>query len=167
MLDTKRLATGFALGALLAGLLPGTVAGAGQRPGTELGSPASITKTLNITPHDLHLIEAGLAIVVLLAIVLVLRIRRRRRADRVTRPRADTHTFPSTNEAWRGSGLVEDSTSRLPAFQAGELLRPTIPPGWHPLQGDPSKLRYWDGSRWTAQLEWDGRQWVDAEVARV
>ncbi len=170
MQHTKRLATGLAAGAIAA-LVPDTLADA-ARTGGQPGSvgapgPASITKSLNITPHDLRLIEAGLAIVVLLAVVLVLRIRRRRRAEKTADPRPETHAFPTTNEAWRGSGMVEESTQRLPAFQAGEVVAPTMGPGWHPIQGDRLKLGYWDGVRWTAHLEWDGRQWVDPKAVNV
>ena len=34
------------------------------------------------------------------------------------------------------------------------------PPGWYPVQGDPSARRHWDGSRWDRTIRWDGRQWV-------
>ena len=40
------------------------------------------------------------------------------------------------------------------------MVLPQTTPGWHPIQGDPSKLRYWDGTQWTGHLEWDGQQWA-------
>ncbi|MGH9047081.1 MAG: hypothetical protein ACRDVW_07180, partial [Acidimicrobiales bacterium] len=71
----------------------------------ESGAPAaSITKSLGLSPHDVRLIEAGLAIVVLLVIVLVLRIVRRRRETVAVTPEVVTHAFPATAESWRGSG---------------------------------------------------------------
>ncbi len=157
-----------ALGALTAAaaLIPASSAGAVQstliRLTPDTPPPGSITKSLNLTPHDVQLIEGGLAIVVLLAVVLVLRIRRRRRADATAAPTTPTHTFPTTDEAWRGSGLIEESTEKLPTFHAAEVVLPAITPGWHPIEGDRSKLRYWDGSRWTAQLAWDGQKWAES-----
>jgi hypothetical protein len=46
----------------------------------------------------------------------------------------------------------------------GALAYPTqpLPQGWHPVAGDARHLAYWDGTRWTAQLHWDGSSWVDA-----
>lgn len=33
--------------------------------------------------------------------------------------------------------------------------------GWQPVEGDPHRQAYWDGSRWTAQKRWDGTNWID------
>jgi hypothetical protein len=33
--------------------------------------------------------------------------------------------------------------------------------GWHADPSDPHTTRYWDGSRWSAELRWDGTAWVD------
>jgi hypothetical protein len=33
--------------------------------------------------------------------------------------------------------------------------------GWHPDPSDPHTTRYWDGSRWSAELRWDGTAWLD------
>jgi hypothetical protein len=149
----------------IAVLIPFSTAGAVQSTVMHLTpvapQPGSVTKALNLTPHDVHLIEAGLAIVVLLAFALALRIRRRRRAHSAAVPTTEARVFPTTDEAWRGSGLVEEPTGKLPAFHASEVVMPMAAPGWHPIEGDRSKLRYWDGTRWTAQLEWDGQKWAE------
>jgi hypothetical protein len=34
--------------------------------------------------------------------------------------------------------------------------------GWHPVNGDQTHLRYWDGNSWTAERKWDGSEWIDA-----
>ncbi|HXY45572.1 MAG TPA: hypothetical protein VEH29_15400 [Acidimicrobiales bacterium] len=34
-------------------------------------------------------------------------------------------------------------------------------PGWHPVDGDPYRQRYWDGTGWTSHLRWDGTAWVN------
>jgi hypothetical protein len=35
--------------------------------------------------------------------------------------------------------------------------------GWYPVRGDPLEQTYWDGTRWTAHIRWDGLAWVDAD----
>jgi hypothetical protein len=32
--------------------------------------------------------------------------------------------------------------------------------GWRAPTGNPYRLRYWDGTRWTAQVLWNGHAWV-------
>ncbi len=173
MRHPRAVAVALATATALAVFTPATAASAAQAtlarltPGGPGPETASITKSLNLTPHDVRLAEGGLAIVVLLAVILVLRVRRRRRGVAASAPKAATHAFPTTDEAWRGSGLVEESTGRLPAFHQSEVVIPGITPGWHEMHGDRSKLGYWDGSRWTAQLEWDGHQWVDPAAVRA
>jgi hypothetical protein len=34
-------------------------------------------------------------------------------------------------------------------------------PGWQPIDGDPTRIAYWDGTRFTAWKRWDGANWVD------
>jgi hypothetical protein len=34
-------------------------------------------------------------------------------------------------------------------------------PGWQPVEGDPNRQRYWDGTAWTSYLRWDGTSWVN------
>jgi hypothetical protein len=34
--------------------------------------------------------------------------------------------------------------------------------GWYPVQGDPHEQMYFDGTRWTTRIRWDGTAWVDA-----
>ena len=50
----------------------------------------------------------------------------------------------------------QDGGDRPPPSDPGERLRAMAPslatpahPGFHPLPDDPSRLRYWDGSKWT------------------
>ncbi len=41
-------------------------------------------------------------------------------------------------------------------------VAPVVPePGWQPVGGDPSRIAYWDGTRFTAWRRWDGSAWVD------
>jgi hypothetical protein len=37
-------------------------------------------------------------------------------------------------------------------------------PGWHPVPGDETQQRYWNGNAWTHQVRWDGRTWVQTRV---
>ncbi len=39
---------------------------------------------------------------------------------------------------------------------------PPPTPGWHPVDGDQTHLRYWDGQAWAAERNWDGSNWIDA-----
>jgi hypothetical protein len=115
-----------------------------------------------LTRHDLLLIGAGLLIAVLLLVILVLRVRRRRRASVVRVSDRLPPAFPQSAESWRGTGMVEEPTRPLPKFQASTVVLPTQETGWHPVQGDPTRIAYWDGTRWSAYRHWDGRQWVEA-----
>jgi hypothetical protein len=36
-----------------------------------------------------------------------------------------------------------------------------LAPGWQPLDGDPTRIAYWDGIRFTSWKRWDGASWVD------
>jgi hypothetical protein len=38
---------------------------------------------------------------------------------------------------------------------------PGTAPDWYPVEGDPYRQAYWDGSRWLSQKRWDGSAWVD------
>jgi hypothetical protein len=65
--------------------------------------------------------------------------------------------------------LVARSRSRMPApVQAlsGQSVymtpvRPAAAPGWQSVDGDPARIAYWDGARFTAWKRWDGANWVD------
>jgi len=115
-----------------------------------------------LTRHDLLLIGAGLLITVLLLVILVLRVHRRRRAVVVRVSDRLPPAFPQSAQSWRGTGMVEEPTRPLPRFQASTVVLPTQETGWHPVQGDRTRIAYWDGTRWSAYRQWDGRQWVDA-----
>jgi hypothetical protein len=122
-----------------------------------------------LTRHDLVLIGAGFLIMALLLVVLVLRVRRRRRGEVVSARQAPTHAFPVTAESWRGSGLTEEPTGKLPAFRASDVVIPptAVSQGWHPVEGDPSRIAYWDGARWAAFRQWNGTQWLDPTAVGV
>ncbi len=34
-------------------------------------------------------------------------------------------------------------------------------PGWQPIDGDPTRIAYWDGTAYTAWKRWDGSNWID------
>jgi hypothetical protein len=38
---------------------------------------------------------------------------------------------------------------------------PPPAPGWQPVDGNQTHLRYWDGHAWTAERNWDGSNWID------
>jgi len=113
--------------------------------------------------HDMILIAAG--VILLLIIVLLLRITRRRQTE-ATSVAGTQHTFPSSADTWHNADLTKESNSPLPAFHQSEVLLPTTAPGWHPVQGDQTKLAYWDGNQWAAYRHWDGTQWVDTAGMR-
>lgn len=47
-----------------------------------------------------------------------------------------------------------------PGPATGEALAPLGgAPGWHPVEGDPLQLRFWDGTRWASSVRWDGTEW--------
>jgi hypothetical protein len=129
-----------------------------------IGHPVfGFPESWGLSRKDITDIGAGLAIVVLLLVILLLRVRRRRRAGVAAAPETRHRSFPQTAEAWRGSGLAEEPTGTLPRFEASSVVLPEVrlAPGWHPVQGDRTRLAYWDGSNWSAYLQWDGRQWTD------
>jgi|HubBroStandDraft_1064217.scaffolds.fasta_scaffold269358_2 hypothetical protein len=99
-------------------------------------------------------------IVLLLLIVLSQRVlRRRRSADLAV---AEHHsTFWAGGDAWRNEELQRHAAEPLPHFHPTHLVTTAAVAGWHPVQGDPTRVAYWDGERWTAMRRWDGQQWVD------
>jgi hypothetical protein len=44
---------------------------------------------------------------------------------------------------------------------AGPVAGQHVEVGWHPVEGDPNRQQYWDGTEWTSHLRWDGTAWVD------
>jgi hypothetical protein len=152
-------------GAAAAASSPGTTtATKAHHASHPIGDPTlGFPESWGLTRRDLLDIGAGLLIALLLVVILALRVRRRRRARVNKAPAGQLRSFPQTAEAWRGSGLAEEPTGSLPKFQASSVVLPEVKlsPGWHPVQGDRTRIAYWDGSRWSAYLNWDGRQWVD------
>lgn len=159
---TRIIAGGALVSVTLAALSGGGSAGAAQ--GAAIPSPTlSASLAFAHSRRDLTLIAAG--VILLLAIVLILRVTRRRRqtsAIIATEPRP---TFPASADTWHNADLAQEAKVPLPSFRRAEVVLPTAAPGWHPLQEDPTRLAYWDGTRWAAFRRWDGRQWVDAASA--
>jgi hypothetical protein len=67
-------------------------------------------------------------------------------------PSAPDSPFAAPSPFATPSTPVAPSTSVAPAAQA---------PGWQAADGDPTRIAYWDGSRFTAWKRWDGANWVD------
>jgi LPXTG-motif cell wall-anchored protein len=44
---------------------------------------------------------------------------------------------------------------------AGQEEEPPGAEGWHPIDGDTNRQRYWDGTSWTSRMHWDGHAWVN------
>jgi hypothetical protein len=109
--------------------------------------------------HDLTLIAAG--VILLLILVLLLRILRRK-TEATSSIDGTQRTFPPSADTWHNADLAKESNAPLPSFRQSEVVLPAAAPGWHPVQGDPTKLAYWDGTQWAAYRHWDGTQWVDA-----
>src|SRR2546421_4261868 len=42
----------------------------------------------------------------------------------------------------------------------GDVVSPE--PGWYPEPTNPSLIRFWDGSAWSAQRVWTGSEWVES-----
>jgi hypothetical protein len=91
-----------------------------------------------------------------------LRVTRRRRETAAATIAEPQHTFPQSADTWHDADLARESNAALPSFHPAQVVLPTVAPGWHPVQGDQTRLAYWDGTRWTAYRQWDGQQWVDA-----
>jgi hypothetical protein len=141
-------------GSVLAGAVPAAAAGAQPAPHTA----ASLAFTHS--RHDMILIAGG--VILLLIIVFILRVTRRRRETAATTTHEPQHTFPQSADTWHDADLARESNAALPSFHQTQVVLPTVAPGWHPVQGDQTKLAYWDGTRWSAYRQWDGQQWVDA-----
>jgi hypothetical protein len=47
------------------------------------------------------------------------------------------------------------------AAPSAPVTRGGLAPGWQPVAGDPTRIAYWDGTRFTAWKRWDGTDWVD------
>jgi hypothetical protein len=66
------------------------------------------------------------------------------------------------------SGYSAYSNTYLPpatksafAAPAPTPAAPTAESGWQPVEGDHTRIAYWDGTRFTAWMRWDGTNWVD------
>ena len=137
---------------------PAAAAPAGAAP----GGAASLAFTHS--RHDVILIAAGL--VLLLIVVLFLRVTRRRRETAAGSAAEPQRTFPPSADTWHAADLARESNAPLPSFHQSQVVLPTDAPGWHPVQGDQTKLAYWDGTQWAAYRQWDGQKWVDASALR-
>jgi hypothetical protein len=75
-----------------------------------------------------------------------------------------------------GAGRVEAGRVEAGRVEAGRVEATSVtvwPPtvngsvgptsaGWYPLHGDPHEQMYFDGTRWTTRIRWDGVAWIDA-----
>jgi len=145
-------------GAALA--MSGPAAAATAVPGRGLASSLAFTHSR----HDQILIAAG--VILLLIIVLLLRILRRRRTSADASGAEAHQTFPPSADTWHNADLAREINAPLPSFHQSQVVLPSAAPGWHPVNGDQTKLAYWDGAQWAAYRQWDGTAWVDVPPVR-
>ncbi|MBM4574812.1 DUF2510 domain-containing protein [Rhodococcus hoagii] len=74
-----------------------------------------------------------------------------RRSPKSARPSSDTDADPAFFRVDRGAGrLTSDETAPAGAREDGPSSNtPALPAAWYPDQGDPSRVRWFDGTRWT------------------
>ncbi len=127
----------------------------------------------------------GTAVAVAAAVsLLAVVVRRSRRRGRtvpaapgglgpVPWPAASANGFPPPSAAYPPptaqpvSQVSAQPVSQVPAEQTarpgpatGQALAALGgAPGWHPVDGDPHRLHFWDGTRWTSPVRWDGAAW--------
>ncbi len=123
-----------------------------QQDASAPGSAQTPAATSVSTPqgsvaYDLGEAIGGLLITGLLAVGIVLLARRLRKEGR-----------PTTASSFEASFGVTPSPA--PGFTPIPLPPPR-PPGWSPVDGNPSEQAYWDGRGWTARMRWNGETWVD------
>ena len=55
------------------------------------------------------------------------------------------------------------SPMAVPSLTAPDPVATAVPVavGWHPVDGDATHLRFWDGRGWAARLRWTGTEWMD------
>jgi len=156
---------GFGVSALGAAVQPASGATIATGPLTHTNSAPNpilgFPESWGLTRHDVVLIAAGLLIALLLFAVLFLRVRRRRRAAVSRVEQAPPRVFPQSAESWRGTGMIAEPTGPLPRFAPGMVVLSRPETGWHPVDGDPTRIAYWDGTCWAAVRLWDGQQWVE------
>lgn len=58
-------------------------------------------------------------------------------------------------------GTASHSTFAPPTAPTPPAATGGLAPGWQPVDGDPTRIAYWDGNRFTAWKRWDGANWVD------
>jgi len=155
-----RMRTRIVAATALATIFGSVLAGAGPAGAATIQPSPATSLAFTHSRHDISLLAAG--VIVLLIIVFILRVTRRRRETAATTHAEPQHTFPQSADTWHDADLSRESNAALPSFHQTQVVLPTVAPGWHPVQGDQTKLAYWDGTRWTAYRQWDGQQWVDA-----
>ena len=122
------------------------------------------------TPYVLY----GLAGVVILIVLSVLVARVRLRRVRTATPAIgfsapdpwataqNGHAPPVHASATRSPAEPRAGAAAAGAGPAAEAERTETAAGWRPDPLDPTRLNYWDGTRWTARKRWDGSDWLDA-----
>jgi hypothetical protein len=58
-------------------------------------------------------------------------------------------------------GFGTPASFGAPTAPSSPVATVAQPPGWQPVEGDPTRIAYWDGSSFTAWKHWDGSSWVD------
>jgi hypothetical protein len=56
-------------------------------------------------------------------------------------------------------GTTSAAPTSRPALGVGSGGPTVRSPGWYPAAGDPYRQAYWDGSRWTTTIRWNGTAW--------
>lgn len=69
--------------------------------------------------------------------------------------------FPTPGAAPPGSPYATSAPAPSPFAAPVAPTPPAAAPGWQPIDGDPTRIAYWDGTTFTAWKRWDGSAWID------
>jgi hypothetical protein len=117
--------------------------------------------------NEFLFIGVGAVVVVLFAVIFVKRGRRR---TAIAVLGGESYCLPETASPPIHVVPSAESATSFPPFAMGQSLPPldlgetpttTVAPGWHPIQGDRTRIAYWDGNSWSAYRQWNGEQWVE------
>jgi len=71
------------------------------------------------------------------------------------------YTEPGAVTAWAGTPMPAGGPVG-PAMSVPAATAAPTPAGWYPVNGQPDRLGYFDGTGWTAFRHWDGQAWVES-----
>jgi hypothetical protein len=78
---------------------------------------------------------------------------------------ASPSPFVANASAASPSPFVTSAPAASPSPVAAPASASAAPrgaaPGWQPIDGDPTRIAYWDGTAYTAWKRWDGSNWID------